>query len=41
MSTSPVPSIKTQFRTIDRLQIRVAETENHDPQTPTLLLTSP
>jgi pimeloyl-ACP methyl ester carboxylesterase len=41
MSTSPVPSIKTQFQTIDGLQIRVAETENNDPHKPALLLTSP
>lgn len=41
MSTVPPTPIKTQFRTIDGLQIRVAQNGNHDRQQPTLLLTSP
>jgi len=41
MSAVPVTPIKAQFRTIDGLQMRVAESEQHESRRPTLLLTSP
>ena len=41
MSSVPVSSIQTHFRTIDGLQIRCAESESPGARKPTLLLTSP
>jgi pimeloyl-ACP methyl ester carboxylesterase len=41
MSTSPITSIKPQFRTIDGLKMRYAESEGCGRREPTVLLTSP
>jgi pimeloyl-ACP methyl ester carboxylesterase len=41
MSAVPATTIKTQFRTIDGLQIRIAESDTLDREQPTLLMTSP
>jgi pimeloyl-ACP methyl ester carboxylesterase len=41
VSTARDIPVKTRFQTIDGLQIRVAESEQRDPEQPTLLLTSP
>jgi pimeloyl-ACP methyl ester carboxylesterase len=41
MRAVPTIPMKAEFRTLDGLQIRVAESEQRDAQKPTMLLTSP